>query len=630
MRKWCYLVAPVVLCVCTVAPAQTLKAYQVSPVFDEDLSVAPSVAVGPTSVVIAGTHWLKLYDKSLALSHPDFLDDERVWWPSHPADPAQMYPFRPRVTPDPGSAMSLIFPRADYDPISGRTWMLFSEVGAVEEELFEYTGGVICSPYLHLAVSKDPTGSVTTFGDTDWWYYTGNQDSLPTDPTAPGNGGEAFNVGEGGISPFSAPGHDGGVAGVSMVPSMAFDIHSAFIATSESGICSPPFTFNSRAGVIILPREHDDETKSILDGDRPLDGDLRFARLADLDERDDAKEILAVQEPYEQHPNVTLFISSNGDDKLRLRGIYNTQPDPTQGAGAWLARQSLKMNGTDIVLADMDVLAYAASVPGLELDTFAISPVNTSLYPRAADSTRPAVHGDMFTSAILTLDNQRNPRVFAVHAARDESFSAFGWVVQWYVIDPKLDTFYTLTPEGDTTWNPTIVAAGRIKTDGSSQPADGDCYMPALGVTRSGQVFIEYTFSNDFVHPKIIRAVLNNTYTGVGFTTVAQNGPLSGYGDADTWALYPDMQADPFGCFFWSTHTLVDSQTARAAWLFKSVFNCFQPDLNADGVVNPYDLAIYQNLFLDGHRGADTDADEVVDPFDLINYVHAYDAATSP
>lgn len=96
------------------------------------------------------------------------------------------------------------------------------------------------------------------------------------------------------------------------------------------------------------------------------------------------------------------------------------------------------------------------------------------------------------------------------------------------------------------------------------------------------------------------------------------------------WALYGDMQADPTGCAFWSTHTLVENANERAVWLFKTPFNCFTTDLNADGLTDPFDLLTYNDLLLTGDRRADTNADGQIDAVDPAIFLDAYQEATRP
>ena len=630
MRNWKRCAAPVLLAAAGAAMGQNLDAYSVlNGTFEEDLSMAPAIAVGQSTVVIAGTHTLRLYNKSLPVgtpaTSPGFLLDLENWAPAHPS---VGYPFWPRELPGSPNSMSLVFPRAEYDPISGRTWMMFSEVGGLEGLLSEPTGGFICAPHLHLAVNRAENGAFTSFSNTEWYYYTGS-------PTNPGNGGDAFNLGSTALVPYQGnPSHQR-LMGNAMVPTLGFDDRAIFVTASDNASCAAPLTSGIDPAIFVIPRKHDSGTKSILAGDPPDESDLLVVRIGALPETDGANTLLAVQEPYEQYPNMQLFISTDGTTSaggimqgIRLRGIYNAQPDPTLTAGPWLMRQSLKLNsaGTDVVLADMDI---STSLPQFRVGPPQLG--NPTQFPEAPGAFGPYVDSDAFMSAVLTEDNQGNPRVFAVHASLDAAPGGSGWVVQWYVIDPKIPDFFTTSPAQDTNWNPQIVAIGRIETDGAAQPADGDCYLPVLGVTRSGQVYIQYTFSNSTTYPKIMRAILNNSYSGVASTVVAQSGPAAPYGSQlDLWGLYGDMQADPTGCAFWSTHTLVDTASSRSAWLIKTPFNCFQTDLNADGSTDPFDLVLYQNLFHDGARRADTDADGEVDLTDMATFINAYDAATGP
>lgn len=59
-------------------------------------------------------------------------------------------------------------------------------------------------------------------------------------------------------------------------------------------------------------------------------------------------------------------------------------------------------------------------------------------------------------------------------------------------------------------------------------------------------------------------------------------------------------------------------------------FSCFTTNLNADDGTDSYDMVLYNDLFLSGHRRADTDANDQIDTTDMANFIDAYDAATGP
>lgn len=178
---------------------------------------------------------------------------------------------------------------------------------------------------------------------------------------------------------------------------------------------------------------------------------------------------------------------------------------------------------------------------------------------------------------------------------------------------------------------------GQISTDGGTnphtEPLTGHCYHPVLAVTNSGQLYIEYTFSDATEDQRIVRATINATYDDVSSSQLLQAAPPDEYGELNyRWAHYGDMQVDPAQCGIYSTHTLVGSETEREVWLFRRQLTpfCFQTDLNADGSTDSADMALYQDYYSAHDLRADTDADAVVDAIDLLNYLSAYDAATGP
>lgn len=594
-----------------------------------DLSTAPSVAVGEARVVVMGSHRMMLFDKALPinpLGPPSLLDSEDWATPLGlgggvpPTGQYGSYPFQPATPLSlPLFVPGLTFPRADYDPITGNVWMLYGEsIGdefagppflPARPEAFPRD----CTKRLHLAASKHPLFDNFDDGDPDGFEYITGTDSIRLDLL---------------FTEFRPTGEHGPFGTDLYYPSFGFDTDDVFIAAMDRGECAvfaESGIMNNGQTILVIPRKFGTPLTDIHAGGRPDESDITVIRMNGLDVPDPCFQMLAVQEPYEQYDNVTLFISTDGAQwvlgsanniqAIRLRGVFR------DASGTLQVRQSLEEPSPAVFqLDDADIPAgFDDLVPSFG---FANPP---TIYPEAP-SFDPTVDNGAFHTALLTEDNQGNPRVFAAHAARKGD----RWAVQWYVIDPKLNQFHTTTIPSDD-WNPEIVAVGRITTDGAAEPTTGDCYHPVLGVTRSGRVFIEYTFSNGTTDQRILRAQISNTYTAVGTTATLQAGPSSGYGALDDrWALYADMQTDPTGCTLWSTHTLVDNAMKRDVWLFSNPFNCFTTDLNASESTNLYDMAIYSDLFLQGHRRADTDADDVVDASDMATFIDAYNDATGP
>lgn len=221
------------------------------------------------------------------------------------------------------------------------------------------------------------------------------------------------------------------------------------------------------------------------------------------------------------------------------------------------------------------------------------------------------------------------------------------WRVNWYVIDPKLDDIIDSSVL-NTDWQPELVASGVLAND-ETNPDIGHRYNPVIGVTRTGQAYIEYTFSSHTHKQRIQRAALNSTYTGIVSTTTLQLGPdMEHEGvpiNGPRWALYADMQADPSttaNCkWLFSTHTLVNdigdppssfATPRRDIWLFRKGFTpfCFQTDMNQSGFTDPFDMMMYTDYYMQGDSRADTDDDGSVDVTDMATFIDAYDAATGP
>jgi hypothetical protein len=205
------------------------------------------------------------------------------------------------------------------------------------------------------------------------------------------------------------------------------------------------------------------------------------------------------------------------------------------------------------------------------------------------------------------------------------------------VIDPDLANFRSVDPvtglTPSTAWKPTVETTGRLDTA-------GERYHPVIGVTQQGVAYIEYTYSSTTVWPQVRRVTLNSSYDGIvpNSEVTVQPGPAHVYDDSiNGWADFADMQADPVtGCAFWSTHTLVTPETdpaerdKRDVWLFQTLFNCNNSNLNFDGGTDLYDMAMFNDLYLQGARRVDMNTDGTTDATDAAIYDAAYDAATGP
>lgn len=622
----------VVICLLGLAGAasgQGQIAYKVDPFFDQyDYSTAPSIGVNSLAAVVLGTHRMVLFNKS-------GTEVDSIVWDEHLPD--SDYPFAPAYD---GSIRSLVHPRAEYDPISGRLWMMYAENLNLDPESEWY-----CVQNLHLAVSKSPTeyttpGVLDSLEETHWWYYTGRNE-LGGEMTG-GNGGVAFNLNDSNIQPFRdnildlhAPTED-----TVRLPSYGFDERAFIVAFSSFGQCAEEDPGPFQQFIYIIPRFNPGNDEPwLIDGDRADEDDMISIRMRHEPLiLDDSVEAYVVQEPYEQYNNATLLISSLGATEgspqnfLRFKGLFyndeGTPQDPTDDE--WEVRQSLEFDS-----GSGEWELFDTDIDDTSLNYF--RPTNMD-YPPAPGFT-PTVEGDYFTSAVLTKDASGNARVFAVHAVLPDDGTGEPddhWVVQWYVIDPDLADFHSAAIESDD-WRPEVLEAGRI------EDTSGHCYHPVLGVSTGGLMTIEYTYSSSTDEQEIRRARFNSSYA-ITSTTTLETGPGEGYTYGDRWALYGDLQFDPNpatgsgACnWLWSTHTLVDEDATddtdiRDVWLFRKASTpfCFQTDMNSNGFTEMDDMVMYNNLFLQEDARADTDADGVVDATDMANYLDAYDKATGP
>lgn len=503
----------------------------------------------------------------------------------------------PRVkSPFTESAASIIDrfvdPRATYDAVNDRLWMVYSEADGDKP-----TGECGAQSKLHIAVSKDPASFMPTphvldsLGSGHWWYFTGPTVRSTAMPPLPTTGSFDLTYGTPG-APFDDEfkqykgeiGTNLAFRGVARLPTIAIDGTRASgrgVAVITPNQLEPdcdgpgsnaPLQAQLEQSLLIVPLEHEfgGVTRSILDGDRPDETDIIMVHLWSNDSSpgknrtpDFAEAAYAVQEPFEAYDNAVFLVSgtsnrvdSSRKDAVRLKGLFY---DATASAGEeWTLQQRISGPG---VLEDMDI-------NGLQLVDSAFAyhdglGTASTPRPRTPDASAPIIWGpaavpSIFHSAVLTEDTEGNPRIFAVHSVfpidpNDPEFGLPVWVVQWYVIDPDLTNFRA-TPAPSTSWNPTIVATGRI----DSENGTGDRYHPVIVVNRQGQAFIEYTYSADDTWPEIRRVRLNNTYTGIVGSEVppVRSGPTLEYAEGaaifigpsplESWANYAGAQADPF------------------------------------------------------------------------------------
>lgn len=604
-------------------------------------STSPAVGVSNLGVVAAGTRYLSLFSKAMSITP---LDERVVDDPDFPFELTQT------------SGTTLLDPRAYHDPIHNRLWVLYNE--AEGDRKINHCASLAM---LHLSVNMSGAnfGASDPLDGTQWWYYTGSGGSA-------GSGGEAFNLRSTLIEPYKTLGAHQPVEFTARMSSMGFhtisgeadDRSGALIVATNSvpencsvgGDGSPPLFPVLRQFVYIIPYEHDGGTASILDGDRPSESDMTVVRpYVDSTPpllEDESIFGFVVQAPFEQVENATFIISvpetiwsvTGPFEKIRLKGLFYDDSQPT--GEEWTLQQRTNSTGTALLDNTVD-----GSLQYWQTNFEGGFPVTR---PRTPDTSwGPLAQGTYFHSAVLAKDTSGEFRIFAVHAVLpvDDTGSWFEeqWVVQWYVIDPKLADFHASTAG---TWQPSIVAEGRIP--GNIEKDEGDRYHPVIVVNRQGQAFIEYTYSDGTTWPQIRRVRLNSNYTDIvgGVETVVRTGPPQPYDEQYllTWANIADAQADPAnGCAYWSTHTLVTDDTSnpttkRDAWLFHQAYtNSVGPlclgtlsmlDLNDDGVVDALDLAALTDLYARSARRIDLNADGVTDRHDLDLYMAAYEEYT--
>lgn len=503
----------------------------------------------------------------------------------------------------------LFDPQVDYDPIRGRLWMLYTEDN--DRDPSTTTGGDIAR--IHLALTKNPavfpvgSSAITSLSSGHWWYFTGS------DAASTSRDGEAFDLGSSSLLPYQNQGEHSPLIILADRPTMAFD---------EQAVILTPWSANQDAEIstslIVIPTSHG-TSDSILDGDRPDEGDITIISLSGegLDDEDFSLYYMAVQEPHDQFPNKTFYINDpNGAGTpeirtgIRLCGLYwdeELEPDPD-----WHVRQKTAGGSLDIPFDDDDDRYHVTTSPG----------------PRTPHGTwRPSVAPARFNTAVLVYNSENEPRIFAAHDVKPyaDDTKIDQYVVQWYVIDPDFTNFK------NTNWNPTFDAVGRLDHGATT----GDHYHPVIGVTEQGVAYIEYTYSDANTWPQVRRVQLSSDYATALTNTevVVQAGPSYHYA-SDTWAHFAEMQADPAGdCAFWSVHTLVGNpgdatapSDERDIWLFETLFNCGNANLNGDGGTDLYDMALFNSYYSTGARRVDMNTDGTTDATDAILYQDAYDA----
>ena len=595
---------------------------------DDDFGFLPTdagVGVNDQAVVTTGNMHLALFDRS-----GTELDSRQVGdtdWPFLRIDTF--------VGTGANDLPSRYFdPQVEYHTQSGRLWMLYSEMNAQRPPLVFGTGDNNISA-LHIAISKEMVGTdaLDSLDYDDWHYFTGDG------TTNVGQAGDYFNLQDDGMIRYREPldpeilVHEPYPDGTTFFdgslvdkPNISIDEQAAYIVSFGS----------IGSTLLIIPTSHG-TGQSILDGEKPPASTWTFMRFQDLaddiDEDtgalDDHEYHYAVQEPFEDEDFLNAqFIISQGDDGegnnvVRLGGLWYDSAN-----GQWQYTQRVNPSSPTELLD----LAPPTGFEYENFGTWAQSPSST--WGISGTESGPGVALTLFSSAVLVKDAHGDPRIFAachVHpivggVASDQ------FVVQWYVIDPKLDTLRSSTAGA---WQPTIEAIGRL---GGGQDT-ADRYHPVIGVTQQGVAYIEYTYSSNTVWPQVRRATLNSSYTGIvpNSETTMRTGPSYSYA-GDAWADFAEMQADPVtGCAFWSVHTLAHDpgetiypNDERDVWLFQTLHNCQNSNLNFDDGVDMLDMALFNDYYSVGARRVDMNIDGQTDATDATLFQNAYQEATGP
>jgi hypothetical protein len=221
-------------CVASAATGQPLHKIAI----EWDISQPAAKQEVDTCVAASATRILVATNQRLALLTRDGTQKDLIEW----GEPGSIF-----------QAAGFVDPRVDYDPYSGRLWILMLGSGG----------------FVHLAVSKGSTPEDLT--PAHWHVYTG---------------GNEFDLHQIGIGTAYLGGADHAV--------LSFDPNWIWLTSIDGG------PSGVRQGIALFPRTHDGGAKSILEGDRPSEEvDLEGISPSTLNPADNSLYHYAVQEPFE-------------------------------------------------------------------------------------------------------------------------------------------------------------------------------------------------------------------------------------------------------------------------------------------------------------------------------------------
>ena len=534
-----------------------------------------SVAASSTRVIVATNNRVKIFSTAGGPALDDWAIDDPDF-PFKKVSTAGFFPF--------------FDPRVEYDPIHDRFWLVYPEAGSAPAPDSD--------SYLHVAVSK--SNEPHLFDSDNWHFFTGD------------GANPAFNLQHDDI-PLALR-----FIGTLDHPTINVTEDHLFLVAAD-----PHAGEDVQDKIVAFPLSH--AGGSMLSGARPSEGDLRILALnnpAFVDPEDDGLLHYAVQSPHEIVDDVQLFLCTP-EPALPGSGPteYNGVQDAVRLGGAWFdALGELQEKWVDLPMPSDSFFYFNGGVAGN--------------WPASPDSSWEInTRVSTFDSGVLARTVNNELRLFASqhvlfadvdgpppHTPVDRH------ELRYYVIDPDLASFFT-------SWTPSIEVAGTAPAGSGEETYHGNISVNALGAA-----YITFTRSGPAQWPSLYYSKLTTDYTSVIFTNQIEQGPpqrflTSGVPVTTLSADYTDLQPDPDGCGFWSLAALVapkggtplpPESNFRNIWLTEIPVDCNQAEMNGDGTVDEFDLALYLDHYARGAPQADMNGDKSVDLTDYVIYSDEY------
>ena len=540
------------------------------------IAIDNSVAASAGRVVVA-TNWrLQVFSTG---GQP--LDDRAVDgsnFPFEPVDTAEAFPF--------------FDPRVEYDPIHDRFWLMYSEKEP--------------GSYVHIAISEGPApDGFAPAGTVDpgkgWHFFTG------------AGANPAFD--------FQHPSISEPLQFTRRVEHATINVTEHHLNLLGQDIGANPV----HDKIVAFPLSH--AGGSMLSGARPSEGDLRILNmLAVAPLGDDGFMHYAVQSPHEVIDDIQLFLvtpkppqKGSADPTSQYDGVQ----DAVRLGGRWFdALGVLQYKWVDL---PMPSEAFHYFNPGV-----------SNFWPATPDQSDPSweivTRWSKFDSGMLARTVNNELRLFAAQQVLVADGAPLAPVdrheLRYYVIDPDLDNFFT-------SWTPSIEVAG------AAPAAQGEeTYHGNIAVNADGIAYITFTRSGPAQWPSLYYSKLTTDYTATVFTTQIQQGPPQRFMSSSLLSAtplssdYTDLQPAPDGCGFWSLAALVafadaepeppDFSNLRNIWLTEISACNTNAEMNGDGTVDEFDLALYLDHYARGAPQADMNGDKSVDLTDYVIYSDEY------